>query len=59
MLTTDKNLFTQFDDSIISSLTKIVGKENIITDSEGVYAYSFDCAHIPFDKKYPRVIVLP
>lgn len=24
-----------------------------------MYAYSFDCAHIPFDKKYPRLVVFP
>ncbi len=59
MQTKDNITFTHFDDGIISALTKIVGKDNIITDLEGIYAYSFDCAHIPFNKKYPRVVVLP
>lgn len=59
MLTTDKNSFIHFDDGIVSALTKIVGKNNIITDLEGIYAYSFDCAHIPFDKNYPKVVVIP
>ncbi len=59
MLTKDLNTQNNFDDNIISALTKIAGKENIITDSEGVYAYSFDCAHIPFNKKYPRIVVFP
>ena len=59
MLTTDKNLFKQFDNNVISYLTGIVGQNNIITDSEGIYAYSFDCAHIPFNKQYPKVVVFP
>ena len=31
-----------FDKSTITSLKKIVGSNNIITDKEGVYAYTFD-----------------
>ena len=59
MLVKEKNSFTQFDNNIISQIENIVGKENIISDEEGVYAYSFDCAHIPFNKKYPRIVVFP
>ncbi len=59
MLVKEKNTFTQFDNNIVSKIESIVGKKNIITDEEGVYAYSFDCAHIPFDKKYPRIVVFP
>ncbi len=59
MLVKEKNSFTQFDNNIISQIESIVGKKNIISDEEGVYAYSFDCAHIPFDKKYPRIVVFP
>ena len=59
MLVKEKNTFTQFPNNIVSQMEYIVGKKNIITDEEGVYAYSFDCAHIPFDKKYPRIVVFP
>lgn len=59
MLTTEPNTFTKFDDNIVASVEKIVGKNNLITDLEGVYAYSFDCAHIPFDKKFPKMVVFP
>ena len=49
----------QFDNNIQSKLEKILGKQNVISDLAGVYAYSFDCAHIPFPKKKPVVVALP
>lgn len=48
-----------FNDTLINKLSKIVGKNNVISDLEGIYAYSFDCAHIPFSKEYPKVVVFP
>lgn len=59
MLTKNHIEYKQFDKNILDKLSKIVGKENIISDIEGVYAYSFDCAHIPFSKEYPQVVVFP
>lgn len=58
MITQEKK-FVEFDENIVESITKIVGKDNIITDLEGVYAYSFDCAHIPFSYEYPKMVVFP
>ncbi len=49
----------QFNNNIQSKLEKIVGRKNVISDLAGVYAYSFDCAHIPFPKEKPVVVVLP
>lgn len=48
-----------FSELIIEKLEKIVSKQNIISDIEGIYAYSFDCAHIPFPKEQPIVVVFP
>lgn len=58
MITQEKN-FVEFDDDIIEAITKIAGKNNVITDKEGIYAYSFDCAHIPFSYEYPKIVVFP
>lgn len=59
MLTKEKIEYKKFDNEITLELEKIVGKKNIISDIEGVYAYSFDCAHIPFSKEYPRIVLFP
>lgn len=59
MITKDKTGAVNFDKNILDTLTKIVGRKNIISDIEGLYAYSFDCAHIPFSKEYPKVVVFP
>lgn len=62
MITQEKAVikeFAQFDESIIKAVQKIAGKDNVISDIEGLYAYSFDCAHIPFSKEYPRLVVFP
>ena len=40
----------QFDSTIINKLINIVGEDNVITDKEGIYAYAFDCAHVPFNQ---------
>lgn len=49
----------KFDDVILEKLACIVGKNNLISDIEGIYAYAFDCAHIPFSKERPIVVVFP
>ena len=51
--------FKTFDKKIMNQLTNIVGKSNIITDLEGIYANAFDCAHIPFHSKNPIIVVYP
>jgi len=53
------NLNIKFDDVILEKLAKIVGKDNLISDLEGIYAYAFDCAHIPFSKSHPIAVVFP
>ena len=59
MITKEKEKNNKFYPNISNKLSKIVGKNNIISDIEGLYAYSFDCAHIPFNKEYPRIVVFP
>ncbi|MBS4760615.1 MAG: FAD-binding protein [Clostridium sp.] len=59
MLTNENMKTVKFDKKIVSLLENIVGKNNIISDIEGVYAYSFDCAHIPFSKENPIIVVQP
>lgn len=59
MLTKEKTEYTKFDDKISEQIAQIVGRKNIISDVEGIYAYSFDCAHIPFSKEYSRIVVFP
>lgn len=59
MITEQKEKTLEFSKSIINSLTKIVGKDCIITDPEGLYAYSFDCAHIKNNDESPKVVVFP
>lgn len=59
MHTQDKSEYKAFNEKIANKLSEIVGRKNIITDLEGVYAYSFDCAHIPFSKEYPAIVVFP
>ena len=49
----------EFDKEILKKLVKIVGKDNVISDKEGIYAYSFDCAHIMPNQCYPTVVVFP
>ena len=49
----------KFDSTILEKLAQIVGKNNLISDIEGVYAYAFDCAHIPFSAENPVVVVFP
>ncbi len=53
----EKNI--KFDSKIEKNVEKIVGKDNLITDIEGVYGYAYDCAHIQFDAKNPCMVVLP
>lgn len=48
-----------FDKSTITSLKKIVGSNNIITDKEGVYAYTFDCSHTESNYNNPVMVVFP
>lgn len=48
-----------FDRNTISSLKKIVGSKNIITDKEGVYAYTFDCSHTKCTYNKPVMVVFP
>ena len=48
-----------YKNRIISDIEKIAGKDNVISDTEGVYAYSFDCAHVPFNKGNKTVVVFP
>ena len=48
-----------FQNSITQQIEKIAGKDNVISDIEGVYAYSFDCAHIPFNKNNKTIVVFP
>lgn len=59
MLIKENVTIAKFDKKIVSLLENIVGKNNIISDIEGVYAYSFDCAHIPFSKENPVIVVQP
>lgn len=59
MITAEINTYNKFDSTITSKLEEIVGKKNVIADLEGVYAYSFDCAHIPFSNDYPIAVVFP
>ena len=59
MITQTKEITPEYDSKTIASLKQIVGKNNVVSDLEGLYAYSFDCAHIPFSKEYPRVVVFP
>ena len=59
MITQTKEITPEYDSKTIAKLKQIVGKNNVISDLEGLYAYSFDCAHIPFSKEYPRVVVFP
>lgn len=54
-----KEKFVQFDKNIIKTIEKITGKSNIISDIEGVYGYSFDCAHVSFSKENPCIVVFP
>lgn len=49
----------KFDDVILEKLASIVGKNNLISDIEGIYAYAFDCAHIPFSNEHPIAVVFP
>ena len=49
----------QFDSTIINKLINIVGEDNVITDKEGIYAYAFDCAHVPFNQANPTAVVFP
>ena len=48
-----------FDNKTISSLKQIVGSENLITDKEGVYAYTFDCSHTQSAYNKPVMVVFP
>ncbi len=48
-----------FDIKIVKEIEHIVGKRNLLTDIEEVYAYSFDCAHLGFDEKNPVMVVFP
>ena len=48
MQTLTKQEYATFDEKLTRDIIQIVGKDNVITDIEGIYAYSFDCAHIPF-----------
>ena len=48
-----------FDNKTISSLKQIVGSENLITDKEGVYAYTFDCSHTESAYNKPVMVVFP
>lgn len=59
MQTLTKQEYATFDEKLTRDIIQIVGKDNVITDIEGIYAYSFDCAHIPFSKKYPKIVVFP
>lgn len=59
MTTISKTHEASFDKDILNTLEKIAGKKNIISDKEGLYAYAFDCAHIPYSDKYPCVVVFP
>lgn len=59
MITQEKAVTPTFGNEIISKLESIAGRNNVISDAEGLYAYSFDCAHVPFSKNYPRVVVFP
>lgn len=59
MHTIEKIEYKKFDNEITNEIEKIVGKKNVISDLEGVYAYSFDCAHVPFSKEYPRIVIFP
>lgn len=49
----------KFESNIETAIRRIVGKNNIITDIEGVYAYAYDCAHIHFDAQNPCIVVFP
>lgn len=59
MIINDSTKQCQFNTTIISKLNDIVGKQNVISDKEGIYAYAFDCAHIPFKDEHPTVVVFP
>ena len=59
MITQEKAVTPTFGNELISKLESIAGRNNVISDAEGLYAYSFDCAHVPFSKNYPRVVVFP
>lgn len=59
MITTELGSGNKFSDLIIEKLEKIVGRKHIISDLEGIYAYSFDCAHMPFPKEHPIVVIFP
>lgn len=59
MTTISKTHETSFDKNILNTLEKIAGKKNIISDREGLYAYAFDCAHIPYSDKNSCVVVFP
>lgn len=50
---------TYFDKNILKAVERTVGKNNVISDIEGVYAYSFDCAHVEFQKDAPCIVVFP
>ena len=49
----------KFQSKIEKAIEKIVGRDDLITDLEGVYGYAYDCAHIQFSAKYPTMVVLP
>lgn len=48
-----------YDRKTITALKNIVGEKNIITDKEGIYAYTFDCSHTQQDYGKPVTVVFP
>lgn len=59
MIVRNIDSYKKFDDTLVDKLSKIVGPNNVLSDLESVYAYSFDCAHIPFSKDFSSVVVFP
>lgn len=59
MLTEKESSEIKFESKIYDSIKKTVGKNNIISDKEGVYAYAYDCAHIEYKNDYPCIVVFP
>ena len=57
MLETRKKL--NIDNSIIKILKQLLGKDNVLTDYEECYCYSFDAAHTGNDIHLPDIVVLP
>ena len=53
----EKNI--RFKNSIYEEIEQIAGKNNIITDIEGIYAYAYDCAHLDFKGDKPCMVVFP